>query len=164
MAYVIHYWERFLLKLQSRRISATMSEKVVLPKFRVPGRGPHWMVMALWGVAGLVVIQVAVFAIIAWNHQSAPAAPPQVASSAPASAPVVAAPAVTAAPVASRPTTMTGGMPAPHALPVGSARHHRVRQHGSAGRSDKTLARAGVGKSPESSKNDALDDLLRKFK
>jgi hypothetical protein len=147
-----------------------MSEKLVLPKFHLPRRGPHWMVMALWGVAGLVVIQIAVFAVIAWRHQGGQAAAvTDPAASAPASAPaaqVVPAappPAAEAVPAASRPT-MTGGMPPPTALASRkTAIRHRARSHGPA-RGAKATARTGVAKPEGESKSDELDDLLRKFK
>jgi hypothetical protein len=151
-----------------------MSERVVLPKFRVPGRRPHWMVLALWGVAGLVAIQVAVFAVIAWKHQEPAPDPvaqpaPQLAASLPAAAPATPAirpaPAPTATSVAARPT-MTGGMPAPAAMAMDSGRHHRARPRAaSQGGGGKSPSRAGVAaKSTPAGKPDALDELLKKFK
>ena len=146
-----------------------MSEKLVLPKFHIPRRGPHWMVMALCGVAGLVVIQIGVFAVIAWRHQGdqpvampEPARAPvaeQVAPVVPAVTPPVAAPVPTARP------TMTGGMPPPTAVPTKRvASHHRIRPHAS-GRGGKALAKTGVAKHESApAKSDELDDLLRKFK
>jgi len=145
-----------------------MSEKLVLPKFQIPRRGPHWMVLALCGVAALVVIQIAVFGVIAWRHQGEQAAaPPDPAISAPASAQAVqavpaATPAAAPVPAAARPT-MTGGMPPPTALPARKvATRHRV--HPRAGRGGKAVARTAATKPESAPKSDALDDLLRKFK
>jgi hypothetical protein len=146
-----------------------MSEKLVLPKFHIPRRGPHWMVMALCGVAGLVVIQIGIFAVIAWRRQGDQA----IAVREPARAPgteqtAQVVPAVTTpvtAPVPTARPTMTGGMPPPTAVPTKKvASHHRIRSHAS-GRGGKTLAKTGVAKreSPPA-KSDELDDLLRKFK
>src|SRR3954452_22044222 len=86
--------ERFLLAPPSQEERAQMSEKVVLPKFNVPGLRPHWMILALWGVGGLVVVQAAVFVVIAWRHHTAHAA---TAAPAPATAAVPTAPAPSSA-------------------------------------------------------------------
>jgi len=145
-----------------------MSEKLVLPKFHIPRRGPHWMVWALGGVAALVVIQIVVFGVIALRHHGDPVAATDPPAPAPVRAqepPVVPAITAPAAPVpsASRPT-MTGGMPPPTELPGRKiAARHRVHAH-APGRSGKGLAKAGVVKHDSDPKSDALDDLLRKFK
>jgi hypothetical protein len=156
-----------------------MSEKVVLPKFRLPGRRPHWMVMVLWGVGALVVVQVAVLAALALQrHPDEAAAAPAATTTAPAAAAAHAtastpAPAPAVASTAAAPTTapgsrvLTGGMPAPTApLADGAVArrpvHHRSHHEHGHGAPARTLAKAGRPEAP--SKPDALDELLKKFK
>jgi hypothetical protein len=52
-----------------------MSEKVVLPKFDLPGQGPHPAVKALFAVAGLLGLAMVVLGATLWhNHSRAMAA------------------------------------------------------------------------------------------
>jgi len=151
-----------------------MSEKVVLPKFRLPGRRPHWMVMVLWGVGALVLVQVAVLAALALRHPDEAAAAPVATTPSPAAAAAPAtastpAPAPAVASAAAAPTTatgsrvLTGGMPAPTApLPDRAVAKRPVHHHSRHGTPARTLARAGRPEAP--SKPDALDELLKKFK
>jgi hypothetical protein len=48
-----------------------MSEKVVLPKFDLPGSGPHPAVRALWIVGGLLGVAMLVLGGAMWRHQAA---------------------------------------------------------------------------------------------
>jgi hypothetical protein len=149
-----------------------MSEKVVLPKFNVPGLRPHWMVMALWGVGGLVVIQAVVFAVIAWRHQGAEAAaaaasaPPAVAAAPAARVPdPVAAPAVAPSAAAIK----GAGLPAPGAAVATPPRRAAVARHAgrhAVGSKAKPMARVSTTKRsrPTALRNEELDELLRKFK
>lgn len=145
-----------------------MSEKVVLPKFRVPGRRPHWLVLVLWGVGALVVIQVAVLAALTLRHRdeaaAAPAAPPSGATAAaPAAAPAAVASTAPASPKAVGGQVLTGGMPAPTApLPEPAVARRPVRHRSHHAAPARALARGGRSDAP--SKPDALDELLKKFK
>jgi hypothetical protein len=139
-------------------------EKLVLPKFTVPGQR-NWMPWALAGVGGLVVVSVIAFSMVVWKNKSAPTA-----AAAPVPAKVVeptAAAAPTAVPAAQPRTALAAvATPpadlakeeAPAARPAKAHRSHHG--HGS-----KSLARAGGSPHARSSgKNDAIDELLKKFK
>ncbi len=47
-----------------------MSEKVVLPKFDLPGQGPHPAIKALWIVGGLLAVAVLGLSGALWHHHS----------------------------------------------------------------------------------------------
>jgi hypothetical protein len=47
-----------------------MSEKVVLPKFDLPGQGPHPAIKALWIVGGLLGLSMLGLGGALWHHQS----------------------------------------------------------------------------------------------
>jgi hypothetical protein len=47
-----------------------MSEKVVLPKFNLPGHTPHPAVRALWGAGALLVIATLGLGGVMWRHHS----------------------------------------------------------------------------------------------
>jgi hypothetical protein len=51
-----------------------MKEKLMLPKFRVPGQSSRWTTRIAVGVAALVVIQIGVFAAVIWRQRAASAA------------------------------------------------------------------------------------------
>jgi type IV secretory pathway VirB10-like protein len=151
-----------------------MREKVVLPKFRVPGMRSHWAMRLLWIVGGLVLVQMGVFALIIMRQPGAeasdaiaPRAP--VAASSPAAAPAKALAQDPAKPSAKTPE-------APPATPTATAsasdapvRGKRLRRHSyrharrSSAASGKALAKAG-GPSKKSKKPDAVDELLKRFK
>jgi hypothetical protein len=153
-----------------------MREKVVLPKFRVPGMRSHWAMRALWIVGGLVLVQMGVFALIIMKQPGAEAA------DATAAAPIAAAsPAAASAPGAkalvqdpANPSVKTPEAPpsAPTATASASdapVRGKRLRRHSyrharrSSAASGKVLAKAG-GPSKKSKKPDAIDELLKRFK
>jgi hypothetical protein len=136
-------------------------EKLVLPKFTVPGQR-NWMPLALAGVGGLVVVSVIAFGTVVWKNKNAPvaAAAPvsaKVAEATPAPAPAAAAqPRQALAAMATPPADVAKGE-APAVRPAKAHRSHHA--HGS------KLARAGAAPHARSSgKNDAIDELLKKFK
>jgi hypothetical protein len=135
-------------------------EKLVLPKFTVPGQR-NWVKWALVGVSGLVVLNVIVFAVVVMNRSGAKAtavapvqaqAPRPLAAVPPATtqAPVVAAAAtstVTEAPAAQAPAKKASSR---------RARHGRSLAKASSGGRTRTASSSSGGKS------DAIDELLKR--
>lgn len=146
-----------------------MKQDLVLPKFKLPGTRTTWVTKALWVGGGLVVLQLGALALVLWKNQSA-GAPPTVVVAAPIP-PVV----VTARPVApvhaqaapALAVTKTADVtPAPTKVSARKARSsHRVGKS-----SSRTLAKASplasktAPKKADAPRNDAIDDLLKKFK
>jgi hypothetical protein len=57
-----------------KKETVSMSEKVVLPKFDLPGQGPHPAVRAMWIAGGLLGFAVLVLGGAIWRHYSLRAA------------------------------------------------------------------------------------------
>jgi hypothetical protein len=156
-----------------------MREKVVLPKFRVPGLRSHWSIRALWVVAGLVFVQMGVFALLMWKQQE-PEAVAAEAAGAPSSASAAPAAPVArleAAKVPASKSTANAGEEAPSTSAAVAARgddaplkkkrfrrHSARRGHRAVGGSTKVLAKAGGPAKKSSKKSDAIDELLKRFK
>lgn len=148
-----------------------MKQDLVLPKFKLPGTRSSWVAKALWIGGGLVAVQLVALALVLWKNQNGVIAPTVAATapSTPAVATVTPAPIVPAraeaAPalaVAKEPISA----PAPNKV---SAR--KTRSGHRAGKSSpRTLAKASAHaskaspKKADSPRNDAIDDLLKKFK
>ena len=142
-------------------------EKIVLPKFTVPGQ-TNWVKWALVGVGGLVALSVVLFTVALSKR---PATDP-VATAAPKAADVALAPSATPRPVKPNPTlaaTATAAADVAPATEEGQAAkakapsHHARRTHATR----KTLAKASSGGSTGASKpgkSDPLDDILKRFK
>jgi hypothetical protein len=159
-----------------------MSEKVVLPKFDLPGSGPHPAVRALWIVGGLLGVAMLVLGGAMWRHHAAQetaeqeakakvaaqaaeaeaaaqAAKAKLAVKAEASAPAKGSPAAAAAPAA----TGAAVAESSHHHSSGS-KHHAASK--SAGKGS-VLAKTDAHKAPALSKkkgDDAIDKLLASFK
>jgi hypothetical protein len=144
-------------------------EKIVLPKFTVPGQ-TNWVKWALVGVGGMVALSVVAFGVALSKRNAADAT----AAATPKSAEVPLAPSATPRPVnqpsarlaAAVPRT-TDPAPAAEEAPaprVKASSHRPRRAHGG----HKTLAKAGSGSSASTSsksgKSDPLDDILKRFK
>jgi hypothetical protein len=150
-----------------------MREKVVLPKFRVPGMRSHWAMRALWIVGGLVLVQMGVFALIIMRQPGAEAADVSAANAAPAAPVTASAPAATEtapAPVTAKPAGKPAEAPAATASAESAPlKGKRFRRHSyrharrSSAASAKVLAKAG-GPAKQSKKTDAIDELLKRFK
>jgi hypothetical protein len=154
-----------------------MDQKVVLPKFNVPGLRAHWMTRALWAVGALVVAQAVVFGVILTRRESSPATPgPLQATALPTSAlpaPAATTPAATSAPpvpvpvaAAAAPTAPTPAAPAlATESPARKARgaHHRSVAHHARRGGGRSVAAAGATRK-SAAKSDELDDLLKRFK
>jgi hypothetical protein len=157
-----------------------MDQKVVLPKFNVPGLRPHWMTRALWGVGALVIAQAAVLGVVLVKRNGTPeaaaavpaalsaplATPPATAAGAQTAARAQAAPEATPAPAAAAPASAspaTAEVNAPLA-PRGRGFHHRgVAKHARRG-GGRAVAAAGATRKPTGKSADELDDLLKRFK
>jgi hypothetical protein len=155
-----------------------MNQRLVLPKFSLPGHRPHWMMIALWAVVGLVVVQVGVFATMALRHQGARTVAVEAVASQAAQVPVAALPPSLAAP-APPPLTMAavpaepGVQPATDRAPAVSPRrrarghhfiHHAPRVSRARPPTGKAVARTGIRKSSPPAKTDEIDELLMRFK
>jgi hypothetical protein len=143
--------------------SPTMQEeKIVLPKFTVPGQR-NWTKWALVGVGGLIAVNLIVFGLVLMNrsgtkpaavgpvHAEVPAATP----AAPARAPSAAAAVATSAPAGA---TTAEGAPA-KAANKASARRSRH------GHGNRALAKASSGRTKSSAaggKSDPIDELLKR--
>ena len=153
--------------------------KVVLPKFNIPGRRARWATNALLCIGGLVVVQVAVFALIAYKRQSAEAAaaPGLIApvEAAAAAVPAEAPTPVSAAVAAQATDVAAAGVATAAAVPssskgAGKAERTSSRRSAHSARRAKATARTSgrsskvVSSKGSSSKPDALDELLRRFK
>jgi hypothetical protein len=149
-----------------------MDQKVVLPKFNVPGLRAHWMTRALWAVGALVVAQAVVFGVILTRRESSPATPgplqatalPAPAATTPAatSAPTVPVPvAAAAAPTAPTPTAPAVATESPARKARGA--HHRSLAHHARRGGGRSVAAAGATRK-SAAKSDELDDLLKRFK
>jgi hypothetical protein len=159
----------------SRRNRPKMNQRLILPKFNLPGRRPHWMIIALWGVAGLVVLQMGVFATMAWRHQGARAVAVETVAPQAAQAPAAALPLAPPAPVAAARVAMaavpadTASDPAPGVSPRRRGRGHQVVRHParvsrSRPGTGRALARTGIPKASAPAKTDEIDELLMRFK
>src|SRR5262249_42278924 len=62
--------ERILLCEDYVRSRSQMSEKVVLPKFDLPGDAPNPAIRALWIVGGLLAVSLLVLGGAMWRHHS----------------------------------------------------------------------------------------------
>jgi hypothetical protein len=138
-------------------------EKLVLPKFTMPGQR-NWMAWALASVGGLVVVSLIVFGVVVWKNKTQP----QPLAHLPAQtleAPLAAAARPVPAPqpkAALAAAAATAPDVAKEVAPAKSTKAHRA--HHSRG-SGKALARAGASSHTRSSgKPDAIDELLKKFK
>jgi hypothetical protein len=161
-----------------------MSEKVVLPKFDLPGQGPHPAVRAVWITGGMLALAMLILGGAMWRHHSlqvaaearaqaliaaraaeaAAAVEEAKARAAEAAAKIAAAKAAAAHPVAVAPAkAVTDGEPT--ALPAA----HRHARHHATGKGGKALAKSDPksgGARPSGSKRDdaAIDKLLASFK
>jgi hypothetical protein len=156
-----------------------MSEKVVLPKFDLPGQGPHPAVRAVWIVGGLLGLSMVVLGGAMWRHHSlqvaaearaqaliaaraaeATAAVEEAkARAAEAAAKIAAAKAAAAHPAAAAPAKASTGEPtvlAAHA----HAHHHAT---GKAKALAKSEPKSG-GHSGSKRDDAAIDKLLASFK
>jgi hypothetical protein len=145
-------------------------EKIVLPKFTVPGQ-TNWAKWVLVGVGGLVVVNLVAFGLVVSKRSGvqATAVAPSAAAEVPAvpaaaarpTPPPSAAVATTAtAPAAAQPEAAAAAAPAP--VKAKAASTHRARRSHS---SHKALAKAGsTGQRSSTGKADPLDELLKKFK
>lgn len=166
-----------------------MAGKNELPTLHIPRQGMHWGMKVLLGAAGLVVVQLIVVTAVLVGRQT-PAQPPlAVVSPAPAAAPAVAAAVPAAeAPAPAQPAEATLANTAPVAVAPSGSPAKVATKAAASGRtgprtaqksrrgSDKKLLAAVHGRSgrgsavgvssadKNDSKNDAIDDLLKKFK
>jgi cytoskeletal protein RodZ len=166
-----------------------MSEKVVLPKFDLPGSGPHPAVRALWIVGGLLGVAMLVLGGAMWRHHAAQETAEQEAKArvaaqlAEADAATQAAKAKTvakndsktasktetaatkSAPVAGATTSATPTVAAESHHHATSSKHHGASKAASKGN---VLAKSDThGKPAPLSKkkgDDAIDKLLASFK
>jgi hypothetical protein len=159
-----------------------MKQDIVLPKFNLPGNRSSWVVRGLWIGGGLVALQMVLVVVALWRHQTtvqtqlvleqqrlaAAAADRPVKAAVPTAAPVA---AVAVAPAAQ--PAVAAAAPATNEEKTAGQRAGRARKGSQ--RANKLLARAGAsrssgsrvaGKAPASGghSNDAIDELLRKFK
>jgi hypothetical protein len=164
-----------------------MSEKVVLPKFDLPGSGPHPAVRALWIVGGLLAVSMLVLGGAMWRHHAAEEAAAQEAKAKiaqqAAEAQAAKAKALAKAEAAAAKDSQTkdgqtkGSAPAtgtttPSASPaVAADAHHRAsgsHRHAKATGKGNALAKTDThAKAPPLSKkkgDDAIDKLLASFK
>ena len=140
-------------------------EKIVLPKFTVPGQ-TNWVKWALVGVGGLVALSVVAFGVALSKRNS-----DVTATAAPKPADVPLAPSATPRPVSKPSATLAAtATPAPDKAaapaeaappPKAKAVSHRPRRT-----QNRTLARANSASSTSKSagKSDPLDDILKRFK
>lgn len=165
-----------------------MRQPIVLPKFTLPGDRAHWAVRTLWIAGGLVVVQAGFLGLAVLRHQSAATVassqaatlvervavkPPVASAAAVAPAPSVASTSAIAQETPAQPAALAAAVGAPESGPraghsARKAASHRLRH---SARSGKLLAAAGASQSragkvvaKKSTKPDAIDDLLRKFK
>jgi hypothetical protein len=148
-----------------------MNDKFLLPKkFDLPGQ-KHWTSRALWCAAGVLGVQVVLFAAVLWRHQSAQAtalssvqvAQPVQATTL-AAAPAAAAPAVAAAPVAASAPVAVATQEKPVATKAQPTRKKAASRRSSS-RSSKVLAsRSSTGARKGSKDGDSLDALLKRFR
>lgn len=144
-------------------------EKIVLPKFTVPGQ-TNWVKWALVGVGGLVALSVVALGV-ALSQRKAPDA---TAAAAPKAVEAPLAPSATPRPVPKPSATLAAtATPAPDTAqaadeaPAKKPASHRPRRAHS---SHKTLARASSSNnssarsSAAAGKSDPLDDILKRFK
>jgi hypothetical protein len=139
-------------------------EKIVLPKFTMPGQR-NWVVYALAGVGGLVVVSVIMFAVVVSKGGAVPSAAAARANVAEAPLAASAMPVPVAQPKAIALAAVAPTSPPDVAKEASPAKPVRSSSHRPHHGRTKALAKAGsAGGHPHSWKPDALDELLKRFK
>jgi hypothetical protein len=152
-----------------------MSEKVVLPKFDLPGHGPHPAIRALWIAGGLVVLSSLVLGGAMWRHHSIEAAAEAKVKQekAAAEAKIAAAAALKAAPKLAT-ATSSSKLPDPGSSSVGASEAGKAKASSTVskrkhrGSRSKAVAKSSAPAekvAQKSSRDDgAIDKLLSQLK
>jgi hypothetical protein len=145
-------------------------EKIVLPKFTLPGQ-TNWVKWVLVGVGGLVAVNMIVLVLVVSKRTGveATAVAPSAAAEVPAvqasSPPPAAQPKAAVAATASATAVAQPETAAPAAAEAPKAKASARHAHRSRGSSHRALAKAGsTGQRSSSGGTDAVDELLKRFK